>query len=99
MCVRVYAVTDEEAVIFKQYDFRKDSPSKATFHQVTLNPRPQTPEPNPADPGNGEGEHADPQDGNNNDDPTPEPEPEPEPEDPPATGIPGVYRFNDQQSL
>ena len=59
----------------------------------------QTPEPNPADPGNEEGEPADPEEGNTNDDPAPEPEPEPEPQDPPATGIQGVYRFNDQQSL
>ena len=56
----------------------------------------QTPEPNPEDPRNEDNDPADPPNDNNND---PEPEPEPEPEDPPATGIQGVYRFNDQQSL
>ena len=54
----------------------------------------QTPEPNPDNPRDEDDDPADPQDDANND-----PEPEPEPEDPPATGIQGVYRFDDQQSL
>ena len=31
-------VTEEEAVVFKQYDFRPTSPSKATFHQAFPDP-------------------------------------------------------------
>ena len=34
----VRPVTEEEAVIFKQYDFRPDATSKATFHQAFPDP-------------------------------------------------------------
>ncbi len=57
----------------------------------------QTPEPTPEDPRNEDSDPANPDNSDDNNDPAPEPEPEPE--DPPATGIQGVYRFNDQQSL